>query len=149
MTYDLDKNRPLQSWKSGFVDGRVDLAADAESINRADQHGMAVGPDAIVHGPLRHRAGHRVGWASHPGRGGVQKAASGIEDGIRVHGCGMFYGSDHQPGETARYLGDSAARRQPSGSRTDSAAAEAFRDGCGDTCSPSLSLSDGVPVHHG
>jgi hypothetical protein len=56
MTYDLDKNRPLQSWKSGLVDGRVDLAADAESINRADQHGMALGLDAIVHGLLRHRA---------------------------------------------------------------------------------------------
>jgi hypothetical protein len=61
-------------------------------------------------------------WVSHPGRGGVQKAASGIEDGIRVHGCGMFYGCDHKPGETARYLGHSrsstATQRGQNGQRS-------------------------------
>jgi hypothetical protein len=89
MTYDLDKNRPLQSWKSGLVDGRVDLAADAESINRADQHGMALGLDAIVHGPLRHRAGHRVGWVSHPAAAASRKplVASRTAFGFTAAGC--------------------------------------------------------------
>jgi hypothetical protein len=89
MTYDLDKNRPLQSWKSGLVDGRVDLAPDAESINRADQRGMAVGPDAIVHGPLRHRAGHRrVGEPSPAGAASRKPlAASRTAFGFTAAGC--------------------------------------------------------------
>jgi hypothetical protein len=83
---------------------------------------MALGPDAIVHGPLRHRAGHRVGWASHPGRRGVQKAASGIDDGIRAHGCGMFL-RQRSPawrnGEISRsFRSSTATQREQNGQRS-------------------------------